>query len=123
MLQPGSRLATYEVGERLAVGGMGEVYLCRYRLLDRIDAVKVLRPHIVTVYTADEVDGQLYLAMEPVPGADLAALIKRDGGLEPRSARWPTLSTSSPPTAHRWPAFRVRQGPRRGAGRCVSPMG
>lgn len=84
MLQPGSRLATYEVGERLAVGGMGEVYLCRHRLLDRIDAVKVLRPHIVTVYTADEVDGQLYLAMEPVPGADLAALIKRDGGLEPR---------------------------------------
>ncbi len=108
VLSPGSRLATYEVRERLAVGGMGEVYLCRHRLLDRIDAVKVLRPHlvadeafrrrflrealaaarlrhphIVTVYTADEVDDQLYLAMEYIPGADLAALIKRDGGLDP----------------------------------------
>jgi len=111
VLAPGTRLATYEVRERLAVGGMGEVYLCRHRLLDRIDAVKVLRPHlvaddafrrrflrealaaarlrhphIVTVYTADEVDGQLFLAMEYVAGADLAALIERDGALQPQRA-------------------------------------
>ena len=111
MLEPGSHLATYEVRERLAVGGMGEVYLCRHRLLDRIDAVKVLRPHlvadqafrrrflrealsaakirhphIVTVYTADEVDGQLYLAMEYVPGIDLAAILNLETKLEPLRA-------------------------------------
>lgn len=108
MLSPGDRLATYEVQKRLAVGGMGEVYLCRHRLLERIDAVKVLRPHlvqdqafrrrflrealsaarlrhphIVTVYTADEVDDQLYLAMEYIPGMDLAAIIEKDGPMEP----------------------------------------
>ena len=108
MLSPGSRLATYDVRKRLAVGGMGEVYLCRHRLLDRDDAVKVLRPHlvadeafrrrflrealsaarlrhphIVTVYTADEVDGQLYLAMEYIPGADLAAILDHELSIEP----------------------------------------
>jgi tRNA A-37 threonylcarbamoyl transferase component Bud32 len=127
VLSPGSRLATYEVRERLAVGGMGEVYLCRHRLLDRIDAVKVLRPHlvaddafrrrflrealaaarlrhphIVTVYTADEVDDQLYLAMEYIPGADLAALIERDGGLEPtRIARLLAQIADALDAAHR----------------------
>lgn len=90
---------------------MGEVYLCRHRLLDRDDAVKVLRPHlvadqafrrrflrealsaarlrhphIVTVYTADEVDRQLYLAMEYIPGADLAAILDHEQVLEPRRA-------------------------------------
>jgi len=111
VLSPGSRLATYEVRKRLAVGGMGEVYLCRHRLLDRDDAVKVLRPHlvadeafrrrflrealsaarlrhphIVTVYTADEVDKQLFLAMEYIPGADLAAILDHEQVLEPRRA-------------------------------------
>ena len=89
MLTEGSAFGAYEVRRRLAVGGMGEVYLCRHRVLDRLDAVKVLRPHlagnadfrrrflrealsaarlrhpnVVTVYTADERDGLLYLAME-----------------------------------------------------------
>jgi hypothetical protein len=42
VLSPGSRLAAYEVRERLAVGGMGEVYLSRHRLLDRIDYARDL---------------------------------------------------------------------------------
>ena len=103
MLEPGTTFASYEVLRRLAVGGMGEVYLCRHRLLDRLDAVKVLRPHlaqqpdfrrrflrealsaarlrhpgVVTVYTVDESDGLLYLAMEHVAGRDLASIL--DGG-------------------------------------------
>jgi serine/threonine protein kinase len=106
VLEPGSRFAAYEVLDRLAVGGMGEVYRARHRLLDRIDALKVLRPHlssdeafrrrflrealsaarlrhphIVTVYTADEVDDQLYLAMEYIDGADLSSVLHTDGPL------------------------------------------
>jgi serine/threonine protein kinase len=46
VLVEGTTFAAYDVQRRLAVGGMGEVYLCRHRLLDRLDAVKVLRPHL-----------------------------------------------------------------------------
>lgn len=106
MLIEGSSFAAYDVHRRIAVGGMGEVYLCRHRLLDRFDAVKVLRPHlaeddnfrrrflrealsvarvrhpgVVTVYTAEEWDGLLYLAMEYIAGEDLAALLRRVGPL------------------------------------------
>jgi Protein kinase domain len=106
MLPVGGSFAAYEVQRRLAVGGMGEVYLCRHRMLNRLDAVKVLRPHlakdaafrgrflrealsvarvrhpsVVQVYTADEADGLLYLAMEYLPGDDLAEVLHRDGRL------------------------------------------
>ncbi|WP_344134846.1 protein kinase domain-containing protein [Luedemannella flava] len=106
-LAPGVQFAAYEVLQRLGAGGMGEIYLCRHRMLDRVDAVKVLHrhyasdpvyrqrlrlealsaaklrhPHIVTIYTADEADGLLYLAMEYIEGADLAAVIERHGTLD-----------------------------------------
>ena len=107
MLPEGGTFAGYQVQRRLAVGGMGEVYLCRHKMLNRLDAVKVLRPHlaadqnfrgrflreamsvarvrhpsVVTVYTADEADGLLYLAMEYLPGDDLAEVL----GRQPRLA-------------------------------------
>ena len=107
MLLEGSTFAAYEVRRRIAVGGMGEVYLCRHRLLDRLDAVKVLRPHlasdvefrrrflrealsaarlrhpnVVSVYTADEADGLLFLAMEYVAADDLATVLTRTGALD-----------------------------------------
>lgn len=106
-LGPGVQFAAYEVMQRLGAGGMGEIYLCRHRILDRVDAVKVLHrhyatdpvyrerlrlealsaarlrhPNIVTIYTADEADGLLYLAMEYIDGADLAAIIDRVGALD-----------------------------------------
>jgi serine/threonine protein kinase len=106
-LAPGVQFAAYEVLQRLGAGGMGEIYLCRHRMLDRVDAVKVLHryyasdpiyrqrlrlealsaaklrhPNIVTIYTADEADGLLYLAMEYVEGADLADVIEREGTLD-----------------------------------------
>jgi hypothetical protein len=108
MLTEGTIFAAYEVRGRIAAGGMGEVYLCRHRVLDRMDAVKVLLPHlagntafrrrflrealsaarlrhpnVVTVYTADEADGLLYLAMEYVPGEDMATVLDREDRLDP----------------------------------------
>ena len=127
MLTEGSAFGAYEVRRRLAVGGMGEVYLCRHRVLDRLDAVKVLRPHlagnadfrrrflrealsaarlrhpnVVTVYTADERDGLLYLAMEYVAGEDLARRLERLGPVEPaRAAALVRIVADALDSAHR----------------------
>ncbi|HEX6873434.1 MAG TPA: protein kinase [Micromonosporaceae bacterium] len=108
MLAEGTTFAAYQVIRRLAAGGMGEVYLCQHRVLGRLDAVKVLRrhlaadesfrrrflrealsaarlrhPNVVSMYTAEEADGMLYLAMEYVPGQDLGSLLAEQGPLAP----------------------------------------
>jgi len=44
-LAPSTRLGPYEIVAELGAGGMGEVYTARDTRLDRIVAVKVLRPH------------------------------------------------------------------------------
>ncbi len=96
MLDPGARFAGYQVERLLARGGMGEVYLARHEVLRRLDAVKLLRsefaddptfrerflreahlaarvrhPAIVTVYTAGEVAGRMFIASEYIVGGDL----------------------------------------------------
>jgi serine/threonine-protein kinase len=127
VLHAGATFAAYEVRGRIAVGGMGEVYLCWHRLLDRLDAVKILRPHlaaddgfrrrflqeahsaarlrhpnVVSVYTADEFDGLLYLAMEYVAGEDLTSLLRRCGRLAPaRALRLLGAVADALDTAHR----------------------
>src|SRR5262245_35032295 len=45
-LEPGTRLAAYEVIDLLGVGGMGEVYRARDTKLGRSVAVKVLPPAV-----------------------------------------------------------------------------
>ncbi len=126
MLEDGASFAVYEVQRRLAVGGMGEVYLCRHRLLERLDAVKVLRPHlaadelfrkrflrealsaarlrhpnVVTVYTADEAEGHLYLAMEYIDGVDLYALLRRERLAPQRAVRILRQAADALDGAHR----------------------
>ncbi|HEX4017824.1 MAG TPA: protein kinase [Frankiaceae bacterium] len=96
MLSPGARFAGYQVERLIARGGMGEVYLARHEVLRRLDAVKLLRsefaddptfrerflreahlaarvrhPAIVTVYTAGEVAGRMFIASEYIVGGDL----------------------------------------------------
>ncbi|MEX2289201.1 MAG: protein kinase [Mycobacteriales bacterium] len=92
----------YHLVERIAVGGMGEVWRAEDVLLDRTVAVKKLRPEhvddedfrarfraearhagrlshpgIASIYDFGERDGQAWLVMELVEGEPLSALLRR----------------------------------------------
>jgi YVTN family beta-propeller protein len=107
----GTVLGVYEVQARIGRGGMGEVYLARDTRLGRPVALKVLperfaqderfrerllresrlaagldHPNVVPVYDAGEADGRLFIAMRYVDGADLKALLRANGPLEPERA-------------------------------------
>jgi eukaryotic-like serine/threonine-protein kinase len=96
----------YVLQERLAVGGMGEVWSAVDEVLNRPVAVKVLRTDlapdtafqarfraeartaaalshggIAAVYDYGEVLGSAYLVMELVPGEPLSAMIANEGAL------------------------------------------
>ncbi len=101
-----SRLGNYELLEQLGKGGMGTVYKANHVRLKRIVAVKLLAPHrlgdphavprflremeavgkldhpnIVRALDAGEADGNYYLAMELIEGADLKNLVRCHGPL------------------------------------------
>ena len=105
-LHRGTRLGTYEIMGFLGRGGMGTVYRARHTKLDRVVALKVLppgllsnadtiarfegeiralgsldHPNVVRATDADDDDGYHYFAMDYVPGIDLARLSKQAGPL------------------------------------------
>ena len=107
----GTVIAGYRIDARIGRGGMGVVYRAQHLQLQREAALKLIapdlaessgfrerfareariaaalaHPNIVTVYDAGEVDGTLYLAMQYVEGADLAAMLSSDGRLKPYRA-------------------------------------
>ena len=107
-LPAGAVFAGYTVVRCLGTGGMGEVYLAEHPRLPRQDALKILKsgvsaddeyrqrfereadiaatlwhPHIVGVHDRGEHDGQLWIAMDYVPGTDTARYLREQypGGL------------------------------------------
>src|SRR5947209_8988563 len=101
----------YELDERIAVGGMGEVWRAHDRVLSRDVAVKVLKPEyaadptfltrfrneakhtaalshpgIANVFDYGEVDNTAYLVMELVHGQALSQVLAQEGPLAPDRA-------------------------------------
>ncbi len=95
------RLDRFDIIQLLGRGGMGEVYLARDPLIDRLVAIKLLaaafdarararftrearaagglqHENIVTVFDVGEHENRPFIAMEYVPGDTVASLIRRE---------------------------------------------
>src|SRR5437764_1435336 len=80
------RLKRY-VAVKLIAPELSEDERFRERFLTESElAASLEHPNVVPIYDAGEVDGQLYIAMRYVEGADLGRLLKNDPVLEPRRA-------------------------------------
>ena len=111
-LHEAKKFGQYHIGEKLGVGGMGEVYLAEHRLLRRPCALKLIRPEVgadaialarferevqsaarlshpntIEIYDYGHTnDGTFYYVMEYLTGVSLQDLVKKFGPLAPGRA-------------------------------------
>jgi serine/threonine-protein kinase len=110
-LAPGSDFGDWRIDRLIGRGGMGVVYLATDRRLNRPVAIKLIaddrasdpafrerfqreaqltaaidHPNVIPVYSAGEIDGQLYLTTRFVDGTDLQECLRREGPLDPKRA-------------------------------------
>ncbi len=99
-------LGNYVLLDMLGEGGMGMVFKARHRRMERVVALKVIKPkvvkdpvalkrfqreviaaaklthpNVVAAHDADEAKGTHFLVMEYVEGADLASHVKQHGSM------------------------------------------
>ena len=104
----GFAVGRYIIMDRLGAGSMGRVYKAQHQLMDRVVALKIISPGIVTnervvhrfqremrlvgrldhpnvvrAYDADKIENVLFIVMEYVPGQSLSQLLRSRGPLTP----------------------------------------
>ncbi len=118
-MEPGARLGRYEIIDLLGHGGMGEVYRASDKRLNRIVAIKTLRPrwthdpdararferearavaalshpNIIAIHDVGDAAGVVYVVTEFLAGSTLATHLKA-GALPPETAREYALQLAS----------------------------
>jgi tetratricopeptide (TPR) repeat protein len=118
--------ARYAAPRRIAVGGMGEIYLAQDSLLRRPVALKLLaerfardrtlrrrflgeanaaaqvsgHPNVVTIYDVGECEGRPFIAMEYLPNGDLRRRLRQGRPALATSLQWIAETASALDAAH-----------------------